>query len=384
MVSAQVIDEQLKKIGFNKHGWGTAEVRELPHIILPDEEIYECVNGLYEGGFALLVATDVRVLLIDKKPFNYLTVEDLRFDMINEIDYSHRMFGAYISITSGDKNMKFRSYNQPRLRKLINHVQHCMAASKKQQNTHQKDQKQHLEAINQQLQAYLKAQYDHQQDLREQLKQAQSSGAAKTAAELQVEAPKPSPELSDYLFAQSLLNQYQEQTGQPITSLEQMASGFTSQPLAAQPVVEAPQPPALAEVPSIPAGTGSSQLSEIYAEGMQEVFGKRQSKAEATDADETQPSGPSGEPSQQSRSSLHLPNLPSMPSMPNLPSMPTLPSMPSLSSLPNPLEINPLRIAYSKLPMALRNRKFSQHPSTNTFPSGFQSKGPGNAEPKPI
>jgi hypothetical protein len=49
---------------------------------LPGEEIYELVNGIYEGGFAIVVATDVRLLLIDKKPMNYLNVEDLRFDMI--------------------------------------------------------------------------------------------------------------------------------------------------------------------------------------------------------------------------------------------------------------------------------------------------------------
>ena len=339
MVSAQAVDEQLKRIGFNKLGWGKAEIRELPHIILPDEEIYECVNGIYEGGFALLIATDVRVLLVDKKPFNYLTVEDLRFDMINEIDYSHRMMGAYISITSGDKNLKFRSYNQPRLRKLINHVQHCMANSKKQQNVHQEGQKQHLEQINQQLQTYLKAQFEHQQELREQLKQSQP----KAVDEAQWEPPKPSPELSDYLFAQSLLNQYQQQTGQPITSLTMPSA---SPPPAAS---ASPAPNGFSSLPPTPApvlppestapGSGS-QLSEIYAEGMQEIFGKRQAAAQTPE--------PIAEP--QARPILHLPSLPNLP------------------AIPNPLEINPLRIAYSKLPMALRNRKFNR-PSAPSFPA---------------
>ena len=117
MVSQKSIEEQLKRIGFNKFGWGRGEVNELHNIILPGEEIFECVNGTYEGGFALILASDVRVLLIDKKPLNYLTVEDMRFDMITEIDYSHRLLGANISISAGDKHLKFRSYNQPRLRK---------------------------------------------------------------------------------------------------------------------------------------------------------------------------------------------------------------------------------------------------------------------------
>ncbi len=163
MVTQQSVEEQLKKIGFNHYGWGRTEIRELPNILLADEEIYECVNGLYEGGFALLVATNIRVLLIDKKPLNYLTVEDLRFDMINELDYSHRLMGARISISAGSKNLKFTSYNQPRLRKLIGHVQHCMAENKKQAADHQEDQRLHLEQINQQLQTYLLAQHQQQE-----------------------------------------------------------------------------------------------------------------------------------------------------------------------------------------------------------------------------
>src|SRR5579884_4222648 len=162
MVSRKEIVDQLKRIGFKHNGWGKGEIAELERIILPDEEIYECVNGAYEGGFALLVATDVRVLLVDKKPLNFLTVEDMRFDMISEIDYNHRLFGADISISSGSKLMKFRSYNQQRLRKLIGHVQHCMAESKEKQTVHADSQVSHLEQINKQLQAYLIAQHQYQ------------------------------------------------------------------------------------------------------------------------------------------------------------------------------------------------------------------------------
>ena len=71
MVSAESVNEQLKKVGFNINALANkAELRELPNIILPDEEIFECTNGYYEGGFALLVATNIRVLLVDKKPLN--------------------------------------------------------------------------------------------------------------------------------------------------------------------------------------------------------------------------------------------------------------------------------------------------------------------------
>jgi hypothetical protein len=279
MVTRESVEDQLKKIGVNYQGWGRTEMGELPHVILPDEEIFECVNGFYEGGFALLVATNVRVLLIDKKPMRYLTVEDLRFDMISEIDYSRRLLAAQISISTGAKDLRFISINQPRLRKLIGHVQHCMAANKKIQIEHGEDQRLHLEQINQRLQAYLLAQHQQQQKIQEHLE--------KNAAQpLNIEPVRPGPELSDYLYAQSLLAEHQRQGGEMSTD-------------------------------------------ELYNEGIQEVFGKRP------------------QPVQTQTASYH-----------------------------HGFEINPLRLAYSKLPLAMRNKKFGQ-------PS-FHDHSQAREEPEPL
>lgn len=156
MISFKKLEDQLKRINFHYSGWGRSEVRELCNILMPDEEIEECVNGYYEAGFALLVATKNRLLLVDKKPLNYLTVEDMRFDMINEFDYHHRMVGAQIRISAGAKTMHFTSLNQVRLRRLLNYVQTRMTQIKKDYESHQNAQKEHLEQMNEQLRLYLK------------------------------------------------------------------------------------------------------------------------------------------------------------------------------------------------------------------------------------
>ncbi|HEY1645000.1 MAG TPA: PH domain-containing protein, partial [Candidatus Saccharimonadales bacterium] len=162
MVNVKSVEDQLKKLRFNK-GWNKPETDELAAILLPDEQILECVNGWYEGGFALLCATNIRLLLVDKKPFNFLNIEDLRFDMINQIDYFHRMFNASICISTGVKKLLFRSYNQPRLRKLINHVQHRMAELKKTEQDDKAKNQGSLDEMNQQFKAYLLNQYQHEQ-----------------------------------------------------------------------------------------------------------------------------------------------------------------------------------------------------------------------------
>ena len=257
MVTPKVVKDQLNKIGFKQYGWGRAEVRELPNILLPDEEIYEAANGFYDGGFALLLATDVRVLLIDKKPFNFLTVEDLRFDMINEIDYSHRLLlGATINISTGSKNLRFQSLNQPKLRKLIGHVQDCMANAKKTQQNSQQDQNQHLEEINQRLQAYLIAQHQHQEELEHHLKSAIGSSTTPVNP-----APEPSKELSDYLYAQSLLAQHRINNPDLNVSLPPIKINTNS-------VASQQAPPAQPTPTNVP-------VEELHKEGMREVFGRR-------------------------------------------------------------------------------------------------------------
>lgn len=347
MVSKNSVDKQLKKIKFNVHGWGRTEAAELTNILLEGEEIYEVANGIYEGGFAMLVATDVRMLLIDKKPLNFLTVEDMRFDMINELDYNHRLLGAHISISAGSKNLKFTSYNQQRLRKLITHVQHCMANAKKMESTHQVDQKQHLEQINQQLQAYLLAQHQHQQQLHEQLLKQAGGGDANGQANSQPaaipEPPqelKPSPELSDYLFAQSLLAEYKASQAKKIDAPEaELVPEIPAQVTVTPETAPRTMPHATTTQTSTEA-KANPQMADLYAEGMQEIFGRRAQKQH----EESSAAGalPAAQPAEQ----LQQPVV-------------TKP-LPARTGSFMPLEINALKIAYSKLPMALRNRRFGR------------------------
>jgi hypothetical protein len=295
MVSQESVNKQINKIGFKLNGWGRAELNELPDILLPGEEIFEVVNGYYEGGFAMAVATDVRLLLIDKKPMRYLTVEDIRFDMISEIDYSQRLIGAEIHISTGLKDLNFRSFNQPRLRKLIGHVQHCMAAAKKQLTLTQTGQSQHLESINEQLQKYLKAQAEYQAQIAK-LQIGQQGVPVPT------DIPKPelSNELADYLFARSLLNKYQSQTGVKVD--DEFGEGN------------------LDIIPNInqTAAVTTGDMNDLWKAGVKEVFKKKL--------------------------------------LPHSLQVSTSDS----SSKHYSFEIHPVNVVFSKLPMLIRNRKLAR------------------------
>jgi hypothetical protein len=122
MISLNQVEDQLKRVGCNFRFWCRPEIRELCKILMPGETIAQAVIGRYENGVALLCVTDHRLLLIDKKPM-FLTLEDLRFDMISEIDYSSQVFDGTIRIMTPNRKLVFTAWNQPRLRNVLNYTQ---------------------------------------------------------------------------------------------------------------------------------------------------------------------------------------------------------------------------------------------------------------------
>lgn len=155
MVHLQEVERQLKQIGYNFHFWYRAERRELANILLPDEKIKHCANGQYEGGFAILCVTDQRILLIDRKPM-YLTLEDIRFDMVTEIDYRHRLINASIHVTTPNRTLVFVGYNHALLRKLLNYTQQRLMEMRQQQYMYQQFQQPAPASQEPQRQQYLR------------------------------------------------------------------------------------------------------------------------------------------------------------------------------------------------------------------------------------
>lgn len=122
MISLKQVEEQLKCANCNFRVWGRTEIRELANILMPEETILQCVNGMYEGGFALLCVTQYRVLLVDRKPF-LLTIEDVRYDMIAEVDYNNRLMNATLRVLTPMRNLSFSSWSMSRLRQCAGYIQ---------------------------------------------------------------------------------------------------------------------------------------------------------------------------------------------------------------------------------------------------------------------
>jgi hypothetical protein len=134
MVHMSIIEARLSKLGFKTSYWFRPEIRELQNILMDNEQIVGAVAGRYFGGFALLVATDRRILLIDKK-IPYLSVEDIRYDMISQINYSSQLFDSTITIFTINKEHKFNSWrHKHHLKKLTTYTQNRVSEVRQQYN----------------------------------------------------------------------------------------------------------------------------------------------------------------------------------------------------------------------------------------------------------
>ena len=133
MVKLKDLEAELKQIGCQVDLWGFTELSELAKVLTPEEQIASVINGVYEGGFALLCVTDHRVLLVDKKPF-LLTVEDLRYDMIAEVDYKAHIIMASFDVLTPTRNLRFSTWNRNRLHNAMSYVQQRLLEMRNRQS----------------------------------------------------------------------------------------------------------------------------------------------------------------------------------------------------------------------------------------------------------
>jgi hypothetical protein len=133
MVHPSLIHSRLGELQFKASRWFSAEINELQHILQDNEKIIALVCGRYFGSFALLVATDQRLLLIDKRVF-FMNIEDTRYDMISEIDFNAQIYSATVNIHTMNKVHKFTSVkNKSQLLDLTNYVQRRVFELRSQQ-----------------------------------------------------------------------------------------------------------------------------------------------------------------------------------------------------------------------------------------------------------
>jgi Bacterial PH domain len=115
--------EELRNLGVSKGSLSTMESRYLPTIIHPDEHIGGVVYGDGEEGFVMLVATDRRIIFLDKKPF-FINEDEINYGVVSGVKYSHAGFGTTITLHTRIKDYKIMTFNKKCAEGFVKYIEH--------------------------------------------------------------------------------------------------------------------------------------------------------------------------------------------------------------------------------------------------------------------
>ena len=98
MPTMEEIKLQITRLDGLERFFGRKEIKELPTILWENEVVKDIVQGYYNNGQGVLVATDRRLIFIDKGIFVGLKVEDFPYDRISSIQYKTGFLMGEITI----------------------------------------------------------------------------------------------------------------------------------------------------------------------------------------------------------------------------------------------------------------------------------------------
>lgn len=105
------IKKELATAGMSTYGLQKAESRFLPEIIHKNEHIGGVVYGRYEGGGGMLIATDKRIIFLDKKPF-FTTNDEVTYNVVSGFKINRTGLINSITLHTKVKDFTLRYVNQ--------------------------------------------------------------------------------------------------------------------------------------------------------------------------------------------------------------------------------------------------------------------------------
>ena len=112
---------QMRMLGYSGLMLKRGEVRELPSLMREGEIIQQAIYGQYSSGFGMLVATNQRLLFVDRR-FFHRHFTDIPYDGISAVDMDCGLFTACISIHASNGVTELKGLSVARAREFFNYI----------------------------------------------------------------------------------------------------------------------------------------------------------------------------------------------------------------------------------------------------------------------
>lgn len=113
---------EMQQAGASRNAFRSMEGKYIPHIIHIDEHIQGIVFGYQEVGFAMLIATDKRVLFLDKKPM-FTNQDELTYNVVSGVVYNHSFIGTTVVLHTRVKDFKLFTRNKESVETFVHYIE---------------------------------------------------------------------------------------------------------------------------------------------------------------------------------------------------------------------------------------------------------------------
>jgi hypothetical protein len=115
--------------------FGRKEIAELPNILWEDERVEKLVQGFYSGGNGILVATNKRLVFVDKGFLYGLKVEDFPYDKISSIQYETGLLLGKITIFASGNRAVIDNVDKQQARDFSDYVRASITKDRERGST---------------------------------------------------------------------------------------------------------------------------------------------------------------------------------------------------------------------------------------------------------
>ncbi len=116
------VRSELRQAGITSFGLLRSEARYLPDIIYDDESIGGAIYGVDQNGWCMLVATEKRVIYLDKKPF-FITKDIITYDVVSSVQSN--VVGPFSTVTLSTRGEGFslRFVSAAAAKKFVDYIE---------------------------------------------------------------------------------------------------------------------------------------------------------------------------------------------------------------------------------------------------------------------
>jgi hypothetical protein len=116
------VKQELRTAGLSWYGTLMMESRFLPRMIRAHENIKAISYGWQPAGVVMLVATDRRIIFLDKKPF-YLRDDEVGYDSVRGVSLYQAGFTSTVVLHTQVQDFIIRTFNKSSVQKFIDYVE---------------------------------------------------------------------------------------------------------------------------------------------------------------------------------------------------------------------------------------------------------------------